>query len=167
MPFEPQWARIPLSARWAISLLVAIVLVVLLVRFVDRHSNNSLAHVSQKNLSAEAGQAKIVIGQDQAPVTVHVAAGASAQTALIAGVRRDMNRRITSATIDGPLTGVACGISGHHGALVGYHCLAEAAHVRYPFVAVLTPSAHRVVFCKKDFPPIPSENIPVSARCLL
>jgi hypothetical protein len=167
MPFEPQWARIPLSARWAISLVVAIVLVVLLVGFVDHHSNNSLAHVSRKNLNTEAAQARIVIGQDQAPVTVHLAGGASAQAALIAGVRRDMNRRITSATIDGPLTGVVCGVSGHRGARAGYHCLAEAGHVRYPFVAVLTPSAHRVVFCKKDFPPIPSENIPVSQRCEL
>ena len=167
MPFEPQWAKIPLAARWAVSLLVAVGIVVALVRFIDTHGTNALAHVSQRNLNTEAQQAKIVIGQDQAPVTVHVRTSQSARSALVAGVRRDMNRRITSATIDGPLTHTACGVAGRTGDRVAYHCLADAAHVRYPFYAVYTAHAHSVAFCKKDFPPIPSENIPISKRCQL
>ena len=165
MPFEPQWAKIPLTVRWAVSLLVAVALVVLLVRFVDTHGSNALAHVSQRNLNAENHQAQIVVGQEQAPVTIAIPAGTSATQTLRAAVRRDMNHQITDATIDGPLQSVVCIVHGGTLQRSGYHCLAEAGNVKYPFLAVITPKAHRAVFCEKIYPPIPSENIPVSARC--
>jgi hypothetical protein len=165
VPFEPQWAKIPLAVRWAVSLLVAVALVVLLVRFVDTHGSNALAHVSQKNLNTENRQAEIVVGQEQAPVTTTVPAGTSATQALRTAVRRDMNRQITQATIDGPLQSVTCVVHGGTLQRTGYHCLAKANGETYPFLAVVTPKARRAVFCEKIYPPIPSENIPVSARC--
>jgi hypothetical protein len=165
MPFESQWARIPLAVRWGVCLVVAVVLIALLVRFVSHHNGNALAHVSARNLRRESEQAQVLIGQDQAPQTVHV--GASAGAALVAGVRADMRHRISTANIDGPLQRVRCGRTGAGAGRIAYHCLAEAGHVSYPFLAVVTPRTHRAVFCKKDFPPAPSENIPVSARCRL
>ena len=167
MPFESRWSKIPLRVRWAVSFAVAIAAVVLLVRFVESQGNSSLVKVSSRNLRIESRQADIVIGEDQAPVTLRVPAGHSASSVLMAGVRRDMTHRITTATIDGPLGRVACGEAGHRGGRVAYHCTAEAGHVGYPFVGVATARTHRVVFCKKDFPPLPSENIPVSASCEL
>jgi hypothetical protein len=165
MPFEPQWAKIPLRVRWAVSLLVALVLVVLLVRFVDANNSNALAHVSQKNLNTENRQAEIVVGQEQAPVTTTIPAGKPVTQTLRSAVRRDMNHQITDATIDGPLQSVSCVVHGGTLQRTGYHCVAKADGEAYPFLAVVTPKARRAVFCEKIYPPIPSENIPVSARC--
>jgi hypothetical protein len=39
------------------------------------------------------------------------------------------------------------------------------ANVSYPFVGVVEPAARRLTYCKRDLPPVPTMNIPVSARC--
>jgi hypothetical protein len=166
MPFESQWARIPLAVRWSISLLIAAVAIVALVLFVTHHNDNGLAHISAKAQEQESQQADVLIGSDQAPRTVDVGAG-SVQSGLTLGVRADMRHRIATGNVDGPLQSVRCGESGHRAGRQAFHCIAEAADVNYPFLAVATPSARIVVFCKKDFPPSPSENIPVSRRCRL
>jgi hypothetical protein len=167
MPFESQWARIPLSVRWAVSLLLGAAVVVALVLFVTHNNNNGLAHVSAKAEKRETRQAEVIVGSDQAPRTVQLRSASDARAALVAGVRADMRHRISTGNVDGPLQKVACGQSGHRAGKLGFHCIAEAADVNYPFLAVATPSAHSAVYCKKDFPPSPSENIPVSARCRL
>ena len=41
-----------------------------------------------------------------------------------------------------------------------------AGGVTYPFLGVADPRARRVTYCKRDQPPVPSDNIPVSRRCL-
>jgi hypothetical protein len=166
MPFENQWARIPLSVRWGISALIGIAAIVALVLFVTHHNDNGLAHVSAKAQELESKQADVLIGHDQAPRTVLLGAG-SAQAALVHGLRADMRHRIATGNVDGPLQSVRCGRSGRRADRLAFHCIAEAADVNYPFLAVATPSAHRAVLCKKDFPPSPSENIPVSRRCRL
>jgi len=165
MPFESQWARIPLAIRWGVCLVVAVVLIALLVRFVSHHNGNGEVPVSAKKFKLERDQAQVLIGQEQAPVRVRLPAGTAATTALAAAVRHDMRRQIDHATIDGPLQRVHCVVHGGTLARTGYHCTAEAAHVHYPFLAVVSPKAHRAFFCEKVYPPSPSENIPVSKRC--
>lgn len=167
MPFESQWARIPLAIRWSVSLFIAVVLIVLLVLFVTHNSSNGEATLSRAGLQHEARLDATILGQDQAPKSVHVRSAATARGAVVAGVRAEMRRRISSGNIDGPLTSVRCGESGHRGDRIAYHCLADAGNVNYPFLALATPTTHRAVFCKKDFPPVRSENIPVSRRCRL
>lgn len=169
MPFESQWARIPLGVRWGVSLLVGALIVAGIVVFVSANNNNSLAHVSAKNAAREARQAAILIGEDQAPRTVAVPGRGlrAAEAALVTGIRRDMRRQIAQGTFDGPLGSVSCVPHGGGPQRVAYHCIAVAAQVRYPFLAVATPARHQAVFCKKDYAPQPGENIPVSARCRL
>ncbi len=167
MPFENQWSRIPLLGRWGISLLVTAVLVVALVAFVTHNGGAGEVAPSRAALAREAQQDTILIGQDQAPHTAHVSSAADVRAALVAGVRTEMRRRIGSGNVPGPLQWVRCGRSGGQGAESAYHCIAKAGEINYPFVAVASPRAHRVTFCKKDFPPVPSENIPVSRRCRL
>jgi hypothetical protein len=167
MPFESQWARIPLAIRWGIALVIGLVLIVLLVRFVTHNNGNGEARLSRAGLASEAKQDAIVIGQDQAPTVVHVRSAASARSSLVAGVRADMNHRIDTNNVAGPLQWVRCGRSGAHGAEIGYHCIAKADDFRYRFLAVVMPSRHTATFCKRDYPPVPSENIPVSSRCRL
>jgi hypothetical protein len=167
MPFESQWARIPLAIRWGVSLLIGVVLIVALVRFVTHNNGNGEAHLSRAGLASEAKQDAIVVGQDQAPKVVHIRSARSARSSLVAGVRADMNHRIYTNNVAGPLQWVRCGRSGADGAKIGYHCIAKADDINYPFLAVITPARHTAVFCKKDYPPVPSETIPVSRRCLL
>ena len=169
MPFESPWARIPLGVRWAISLLVGVVIVVAIVVFVSHNDDNSLAHVSARNVARESRQAEIILGEDQAPRAVHVSGTGlrATEAALVAGIRHDMRHRIARGNVDGPLSSVSCVPHGGGPDRVAYHCIAEAGHVRYPFVAAATPAHHRAVFCKKDYAPQQGETIPVSARCRL
>ena len=166
---QPLWLRIrpPLWARWALALLVAAAAVVALIVFVRGHNDNGLAHVGPAAERRANHEAVVVVGQDQAPRTIHLAGGAAVAPRLVEAVRGDMRHRIAIGNIGGPLQTVSCTRSGTHGGEVGYSCDAHAADVAYPFLAVATPSRHRVVYCKRDLPPVPSENIPVSRRCRL
>ena len=162
-----RWANIPLLWRWGASLLVAAAAVVALIVFVDHNNNNRQSPVSPKRFAQESHQAAVVIGQDQAPHTTHVAHAATAQAALVAGIRHEMHHRIATGNVDGPLQSVRCGRSGSRAGRIAYHCIAKAEDEGYPFLAVVTASAHRAVYCKKDFPPQLGENIPVSSSCRL
>lgn len=162
------WARVrpPLWARWALSLLVAAAAVVALIAFVHHHNDNGLAHISTAAEQRANQEAKVVVGEDQKPHTVQLH-GRSASAALATAVRADVRHRIATGNIDGPLGKVGCVASGHRGGAQAFTCRAVAAHVSYPFLAVATPRTGRAVYCKRDAPPAPSENIPVSKRCRL
>jgi len=167
VPFESQWSRIPLAARWAVCLLMGAVLVVLLVAFVSHNNGNGEASISKSKLKQEYAQDTILLHQEQAPHSVHVASAAAAQTALVGGVGRLMRRQVTQNVLPGPVQQVRCWESARHGSRVAFHCSAKADDISYPFLAVYTPGAHRVVFCKKVYAPVASESVPVSGRCRL
>ncbi len=169
MALKEWWLRVrpPLWARWAFSLLVGVAVIVALVVFVEHNNNNSLAHISAKAAAQETEQARIVVGQDQAPHTATLPAGADARTRVTAAVRANIRHRLKQGTIEGQLDSVGCRQSGRQGAKLGFHCTAVVSHARYPYLAVVDPAARKLVYCKRDLPPIPSENIPVSARCRL
>jgi hypothetical protein len=169
MAVKSWWLRVrpPLWARWACSLLVGAAVIVALVLYVDHHNGNSLAHISAKAAAQENQQARIVVGQDQRPHTAKLAAGALPRTVVTAAVRANIRHRLKQGTIEGQLESVGCRQSGREGAKLGFHCTAVVSHSRYPYLAVADPAARQLVYCKRDLPPIPSENIPVSARCRL
>jgi hypothetical protein len=120
-----------------------------------------------KAAAQETEQARVVVGQDQAPHTATLSAGADARTRVTAAVRANIRHRLKQGTIEGQLDSVGCRQSGRQGAKLGFHCTAVVSHARYPYLAVVDPAARKLVYCKRDLPPIPSENIPVSARCRL
>ena len=159
--------RPPLWARWTISIVIGVVVVVLLVRFVSHHNNNAEANISTAGERQELQQARTLVGQDQAPRVAAIASGSTAQATLIAAVRHEMKRKIAVGTIDGPLNSIACHQTTTKGSRSAYTCSVKAAGTAYPFMAVADAGAHHVVYCKRDLPPIPSENIPVSHRCRL
>jgi hypothetical protein len=163
------WLRVrpPLWARWSISLVIAVVAIGALVYFVSHHNGNSLAHISTAAEKQESRQAQIVVGQDQAPRTATIVSGATPQATLVAAVRQELRHRIAQGIIDGQLQSVACRRTGHKAGRLGFGCTARVGNVRYPFLAVANVSAHRILYCKRDPPPIPSESIPVSKRCRL
>jgi hypothetical protein len=49
---------------------------------------------------------------------------------------------------------------------LGYSCVATANDVNYDFLGVVNVPAHQLTYCKRDEPPVPSMNIPVSPRCV-
>jgi hypothetical protein len=167
VPFESQWSRIPLVARWGVCLLIGAVLIVLLIAFVSHNNGNGEASLSKTKLKQEYAQDTILLHQEQAPHSVRAGSPAAAQTALVAGVGRLMRRQVTANVLPGPVQRVRCWASAHQGSRVGFHCSVKADDISYPFLAVYTPSAHQAVFCKKVYAPVASENIPVSSRCRL
>ena len=78
-----------------------------------------------------------------------------------------MHHRIKTGNVTGRLQGVGCRQTGTHAGRIAYRCVARVDDVKYPFDGVYTKASRRIVYCKRDLPPIPSESIPVSARCTL
>jgi len=163
------WMRIfpALWMRWAISIAIAVAAVVALIAFVDHNNSNSEATASPKALEREYRYARVVIGTEQAPHTVAVARGRPVQRAFVAAVRADMRHRIKTGNVSGQLQKVRCQAAGAQAGRAAYRCAAEAANVNYPYVGVFTRATRHVTYCQRDLPPIPTERIPVSARCTL
>jgi hypothetical protein len=93
---------------------------------------------------------------------VHTAAAVAIDRA----IRADMTAMIDEGSLDGPLQRSSCTRTGPPGkAGQSFGCTVSAAGVTYPFVGVVDARARTIVFCKRDPPPIPSENIPLSPRC--
>jgi hypothetical protein len=153
--------------RWAIVVTVGVAAIVALVAFVDHNNNNSEAKASTKALERENRQAEAIVGADQAPRTVVVRAGQPLGQAFTAAVRSDMDHRIKTGNVEGRLQGVDCRHTGTQAGRVAYRCIARVDDVKYPFVGVYAKASKRIAYCKRDVPPIPSESIPVSARCTL
>ena len=153
--------------RWAISIIVGVALIVGLVAFVEHNNNNSEAKGSTKALERENEEAQALVGADQAPHTFIVKAGQPLRQAFVAAVRSDMDHRIKTGNVQGRLQRIACRHTGTQAGRVAYRCVVQVQDVKYPFVGVYTRASKRLVYCKRDLPPIPSESIPVSARCTL
>ncbi|MGO9956998.1 MAG: hypothetical protein ACLP50_13635 [Solirubrobacteraceae bacterium] len=160
----PTPPTIPLWARWALSFAVAAALLVSLVVFVDHNNNpNSLASQNPAAVVRANREAETLVAQDQAPRVAVAATGLDPRAALERAVRADMTQRLQSGQIDGPLQSVRC---AGHGSRPGFSCAAMAASVNYDYLGVVDVHARRVTFCRRDPPPVPSENVPVSRRCL-
>jgi hypothetical protein len=150
-------------ARYLLSFGVAAVLLLALVLFVEHHNTNGPASTN-KNAEVRANrEAEVLVAQDQQPHVVTLHAGTAARAGLMHAVRADMSRRVLDGSIDGPLQRVRCLRSRARGA---FSCTAVAANVNYDYLGVVATRAHRVTYCRRDLPPVPSQNIPVSPRCL-
>jgi hypothetical protein len=163
------WMRLfpALWMRWAISIAVGVAVIAALIVFVDHNNSNSEAKGSAKSLEREDQEARIVVGADQVPHTVALKSGKSVQAGFVAAVHADIRHRLKTGNIQGRVQKVGCHRSGAHGGRVAYSCVAQVQNVKYPFVGVFTANSKRITYCKRDMPPIPSENIPVSPSCRL
>jgi hypothetical protein len=146
---------------------LAAVLAIALVVFVDNHNTDSLAPESPTAAVRANQEAEIVVAQDQAPRLARLTATTSGQAGFADVIRGDMSRRIASGQIGGPLRRVSCRGTGSSAGRSGFSCAVTAGGFNYAFVGVLDNRARRVTYCKRDPPPVPSENVPVSRRCTL
>jgi hypothetical protein len=157
----------PLWLRWVLSLGVSAGLLVALVLFVDHHNSNSLAPESPAAALRANREAAIVVSQDQAPHVLAVGPGTAPVAALERAVRASVTTGIDRGVLDGPLQRTVCTPTGSRGATRrAFRCTVTANDVNYQFVGVVDVRARRLTYCKRDPPPVPSETILVSHRCL-
>ena len=151
-------------AKWVLSFGVGAILLVALIIFVDHHNTDS---PPSQNLASQARanrEAALVIKRDQAPQVIRLAAGLSPRAGMTRTVRAAMSGLIAKGIVDGPLQHVRC-TPHRSGGRIGLSCVATANDVNYDFVGVVDVPVRRLTYCKRDQPPVPSMNIPVSARC--
>jgi hypothetical protein len=163
------WMRLfpALWMRWAISIIVSVAVIAALVVFVESNNSNSDAKGSAASLEHENQEAQIIVGADQVPHTVTLKGGQSVQAGFVAAVHADIRHRLKTGNIQGRVQKIGCHRSGARRGRVAYSCIAQVQNVKYPFVGVFTTKSKRITYCKRDMPPLPSENIPVSHHCRL
>lgn len=157
----------PLWLKWALSITVTAVVLTALIIYVDHHNTDDSngQPLTAKGAEEENQEATILQEQDQAPVVFKLAMGAVAVHAVKHAVQIDMVQRINQNEAGPPLKAARCGASTSAGARHGYSCTVLAGGVYYDFVAVVDATAHQLILCKRDPPPIPSETVPLSPRC--
>jgi hypothetical protein len=165
---SPQSSRpsLPLWARWVISLSVSAALLVALVEFVDHHNTDSLATENPRAAIRANREAEIIVAQDQAPHVVKLRSGTLPRAALRRTVAAEMARRIAAGQVSGPVQHTTCARTGGRAVTPAFRCTVDAAGVNYEFLGVVDVGARRVTYCKRDVPPVPSQSIAVSRRCL-
>jgi hypothetical protein len=153
---------LPIWLQYLLAIVVAAALVIGLVVFVSHNNGNGLATPNPKAEVRANQEAAVLVSQDQAPHVVRLRPHTRARAGLVGAVRADMTQRINTGQIDGQLDHVTCA-RRHPGP--GYSCIATADQVEYDYLGVVDVPAHRVTYCRRDPPPVPSMNIPVSRRC--
>jgi hypothetical protein len=164
----PARPKLPLWLQWTLSLLVAAVAIVLLVRFVDAQSTPQAQapHISAKGARILNREAEILDAQEQAPMVSHFAAGVTVTAAIEHAIASYMTTEINFDRLDGPLRATLCFPVSTAAARVAFRCSALARSTSYPFVGVVDPATRTVVYCRHNPPPERGDRIPLSRRCL-
>jgi hypothetical protein len=155
----------PLWLRWFLSVLIAVVVLVLVVRFVNANNNDATASQSPSAAARANEESTVVVEQDQAPHVAKLATGVSPAAGIARAVRRDINHSVNQGFINGPIQHTGCTALKPRGHVLRFRCTVLAANLQYPFLGVVDVSTGQITYCKKDPPPVPSENVPVSRRC--
>jgi hypothetical protein len=146
---------------------VVIAAVILYVHHVGNDSAQEAPVTSPKAVREENREANILVRQNQTPHVATLASGVAPATGLRDAVVTYMRHQIRIGVISGPLQRTACVTrSGSTGSRLALRCTVTAAQVSYPFYGVVETRRGQITYCKKDQPPIPSMNVPLSARCL-
>jgi tetrahydromethanopterin S-methyltransferase subunit D len=154
-------------AKFVLALGAAAILLVALIIYVDDNNTDS---PPSENLAAQTRanrEADLVVERDQAPHVVSLTRGVGPRSGFVHTVRGAMDNLIGQAIVDGPLQRVRCTRHAAASGMLAFSCVATANDVNYDFVGVVDLASHRLTYCKRDEPPIPSQNIPVSPRCTL
>ncbi len=152
-------------AKFATSLAVGVILLAALIIFVNNNntdSNQALTPSEQAKVNKEAER---VVAVDQAPRTVNLAHGETPHAAFVRTIHASMSSLINKGIVDGPLQHVRCTRHGDAASRLGFSCVATANDVNYDYVGVVDVPVRQLTYCKRDEPPVPSQNIPVSAAC--
>jgi hypothetical protein len=147
--------------------LVAAVLLTLMVVWVSGHNTDS--GPVNRNPAAQIRadhEAALLVAEDQAPHVASLPAGLPVTAGLERVIHARLAGQVHSGAISGPLKPAHCRLAGAGTATaVGFACTINSGSVSYPFLAAVDTAARRVTYCKRDPPPVPSQDVPVSSRC--
>ncbi|MGO9820591.1 MAG: hypothetical protein ACLPTJ_08065 [Solirubrobacteraceae bacterium] len=162
------YLALPLWARFALTIAVTLALLVPGVIYVNNHNTNSNPSLNEASEVRANREAEILVAEDQAPHSLQLAAGEKPAVAVEHAIRHRIASQISAGAIDGPLQRTSCRASGSRpGGRVAFSCEVVADSVTYPFLGVVDTRVRRVTYCKRDPPPAPTDNVPVSPRCVL
>lgn len=161
------YLNLPLWQRFVVSLSVGAILLIGLVVWVSGHNTDSQPSGNDPAATVRANhEAEILVAQDQAPRMAPLRAGIPPAIALEHVVHVWLATQVASGAISGPLKRARCRPTGaRSGSSRGFSCTIESGGVNYPFLAAVDTGGRRIAVCKRDPPPVPSENVPVSSRC--
>jgi hypothetical protein len=165
--------QLPLWVRYVIAFGVAAILFVALVIWVHHHTGQSEgvpASPNKAQAAAEQKEAEVVVEQQQAPHVVKLATGSAPAAAAATAIHRYMSSEVSRGLISGPVDGNAsCTVNGGSTSRRLFHCTisagAKVTRLKYPFAAVVQPTAAKVTYCQMVTPPYPLTAIPLSAAC--
>jgi hypothetical protein len=156
------WRHPPLWIRWALTLVVFAGLgigVVAVYRGATRLDTGSGA--PEPSVEGQAA-----VARDQAPQSRPLARAAAPRVALERAIAGDMRSRIRRNEVSRPLERSGCTPAGdRRGSRRAFRCKARTGGLVYPFLGVVDLRARRVTWCKRDPPPSPALDVPVSRRC--
>lgn len=162
------YLNLPLWARFALTIVITLALLGAMVIYVNANNTNSNPTLNEASEVRANREAEILVAEDQAPHTLALAHGEKPAIAIERAIRTRIGSQITAGAIDGPLQHTTCRPTGTRpGGRVAFSCAVVAGSVTYPFLGVVDTSAREVTYCKRDPPPAPTDNVPVSPRCTL
>jgi hypothetical protein len=137
-----------------------------LIRFVQSSTANQITTENPAAAVQANREGEILVAQDQTPHAARLSPRAAPGAALNRAIRADMAKLIAQAELDGPLQSSSCTPTGpSRAAKLGFRCSVQADGISYPFVGVVDARARMITYCKRDPPPVPSQNVPLSPRC--
>ena len=152
-------------AKLAVSLTVGVILLVALIIFVNHNNTDSNQTLSPSEQAKVNKEAERVVAADQAPQMLTLPAGQRPRSGFERTVHDAMASLVNKGVIDGPLQRVRCTRHGGTSSRQAFTCVGTADNVNYNYVGVVDVPGGRLTYCKRDEPPVPSQNIPVSAAC--
>jgi hypothetical protein len=162
------YLALPLWARFAVTIVITLSLLAALVIYVSNNNTNSNPTLNEASEVRANREAEILVAEDQAPHTVRLAAGEEPAAAVEHVIRQRIASQIAAGAIDGPLQRTSCRPSGSRpGGRTAFSCEVVAGSVTYPFLGVVDTGVRSVTYCKRDPPPAPTDNVPLSRRCML
>lgn len=148
--------RLPLWARWLLTLLayaVAVGVVVLVVRGATSESSSNSR--SERIAAVEANEVgKVAVAEDQAAHSAPLAGRAATAPALEAAIAADVRRRIGHGELTGPMQSVHCFPLGpRRQGIRAFRCAVRSAGIAYEFRAIANFTSRRLTWCKVDHAP--------------
>jgi hypothetical protein len=159
--------RMPLWAKWTVSVSVVIVLLVALVIYVSHHNTNDSngQALTKTGLVEQNHDATVLQQQDQAPQLAKVPVGLAPLRAVSEAVHSNMAYRIKQTEAGPPLKPARCTASSTVGVRHGYSCTVLSGGLVYNFDAVIDRTTRVLTLCKRDPPPAPQLNVPLDRSC--
>lgn len=157
--------RLPLWARWALTLLAFGTLSIAAVIAVKGSNESSQEQQAAALIEASRAARKVVI-RDQAPRSSALPGGVSPGTGLERAIGADVRSRVRRDELEGPAQGVRCAqAKPERASRRPFRCTARAGGFGYPFRGVADLRARRLTWCKFDPVPPGQAPVPLSAKC--